>query len=261
MRRLVRVGWVVLLVLFLAFSLSCSGEKPKSKMTPKDVLFQLKEGNKRFFKGDADNPRADKARLKLAGSKSQADYALATVLSCSDSRVPVEILFDQGIMDLFVVRVAGNVVNTDEAGSIEYGLAHVKTPLLVVLGHTQCGAVTAVTEAVQGHGHPLERNIPPLVATIQTAVERAMAQNPEIKDKAIVPRATEENVWVAIENLFMVSPATRQIVASGKAQVVGAIYDVATGQVEWLPQERVGEILKQVEENPDRAMEAMAGGH
>lgn len=87
----------------------------------------------------------------------------------------MERLFDAGIMDIFVIRVAGNVVDTDEAGSIEYGLSHVNTPVLVVLGHTQCDAVTAVTNMIQGHGHALERNIPPLVNNIEPAAKKAMA--------------------------------------------------------------------------------------
>ncbi|PLX72190.1 MAG: hypothetical protein C0614_14015 [Desulfuromonas sp.] len=184
------------------------------------------------------------------------------MITCSDSRVPVERIFDAGVMDLFVVRVAGNVVDTDEAGSIEYGLAHVKTPVLVVLGHTQCGAVTAVTNAVQGHGHELERNIPPLIDNIQPAVERAMGLYPGLQGRAIIPKGIEENVWQGIEDLFMVSPASRELVRSGRVKVVGAIYNVGTGQIEWLSEAKVGQILSDADRNPMRAMEAMAGaGH
>nr|WP_320009439.1 carbonic anhydrase [uncultured Desulfobulbus sp.] len=108
------------------------------------------------FGGKATSPHTDAARLKLAGQEDQGDHAYATVITCSDSRVPVEILFDAGVMDIFVIRLVGNVLDVDEVGSVEYGLAHVHTPVFVVLGHTQCGAVTAVTNAVQGHGHPLD---------------------------------------------------------------------------------------------------------
>ncbi|MBA3015566.1 MAG: carbonic anhydrase [Proteobacteria bacterium] len=231
-----------------------------AKPSPDAILTMLKDGNARFMSGKAENPNSDKARMALAGKENQGDYAYATVISCSDSRVPVERIFDAGIMDIFVIRVAGNVVDTDEAGSIEYGLAHVNTPVLVVLGHTQCGAVTAVTSAVQGHGHALERNIPPLVDNIQPAVERAIAAHPEAKDKAVVPYGIEENVYQGIEDLFMKSPASRDLVKSGKVKVVGAIYDVATGEVKWLADAKTDEIMKSVEANPARAMEAMAGG-
>jgi carbonic anhydrase len=116
------------------------------------------------------------------------------VITCSDSRVPVEHIFDTGIMDIFVIRVAGNVCDVDERGSIEYGLAHVHTPVLVVLGHTQCGAVTAVTHAIHGTGHALECNIPPLVDNIEPAVRRAMANHPDVHGDEIIPYAIEENI-------------------------------------------------------------------
>jgi len=224
------------------------------------VLHILDQGNKRFVAGKPlhPHPHAGEKRLAQAGSESQGDHAIATVLGCSDSRVPVEMLFDAGVMDIFVVRVAGNVVNTDEAGSIEYGLAHVHTPVLVVLGHTQCGAVTAVTQAMQGQGEPLERNIPPLVAQISPAVQRVLDKSPGLEGEKLVAAATEENVWVSVERLFMTSPAVRELVASGKTMVVGAIYDVASGRVQWLPQERIQAIYQDVAQNPQRALEPMA---
>ncbi|MCB2188860.1 MAG: carbonic anhydrase [Deltaproteobacteria bacterium] len=231
-----------------------------AKPSPQAALLLLQAGNARFVGGTPDHPHQSKLRLAQAGTEDQGKHAYATVLTCSDSRVPAEILFDAGVMDIFVIRVAGNVVKTDEAGSIEYGLAHVNTPVLVVLGHTQCGAVTAVTDEVEGHGHALERNIPPLVAPIIPAVQAAQKAHPDLHGKELVPQAIEANVWQGIRDLFMQSPATRQLVQDGKAMVVGAIYDVGTGKVSWLPQEKVGQILAQVEADPQRAMEAMAPG-
>lgn len=225
-----------------------------------EVLDQLKAGNERFRTGRALGPHRDLERLKLAAGADQGNYALATVLSCADSRVPVELLFDTGVMDLFVVRVAGNVADTDEVGTIEYGLAHVNTPLLVVLGHTGCGAVKAVALAMQGQGHPLEKNIPPLVDNIGPAVKRAMRAHPEAKDAAVVPFAVEENVWQSVRDLFKKSAAARKMAAEGKVKVAGAIYDLATGEVRWLDAARPAEILAQVEKDPKRSMEVMAGG-
>lgn len=244
---------------FSAFQAAAS-ETAAQKPSPDEVIAMLKEGNQRFVSGKAIQPHCDSARLIQAGKEDQGNHAYATVISCSDSRVPVERIFDAGVMDIFVIRVAGNVVDVDEAGSIEYGLAHVKTPVLVVLGHTQCGAVTAVTGAVQGHGHALEINIPPLVDNIQPAVERAIAAHPEAKGKDVVPYGIEENVWQGVEDLFMRSPASREMVKSGKAKVVGAMYDVSNGTVNWLPEDKVAAILAKVEENPKRQMQAMAGG-
>jgi carbonic anhydrase len=226
-----------------------------AKPTPDQVLEMLKEGNERFSSGKSIYPHGDPARISLADASDQGDYAYATVLSCSDSRVPVELIFDAGIMDLFVVRVAGNVCDTDEIGSIEYGLAHVRTSLLVILGHTRCGAVTAVTQAVEGHGHKLERNIPPLVDNIVPAVRRAMEQHRDLHGEAIVPFAIEENVWQGVEDLFMRSPAVRNLVKAGQVRVVAAIYDLGTGKVSWLPQAKIRDILIRVEASPGKETE------
>ncbi|MCK9212743.1 MAG: carbonic anhydrase [Ignavibacteriaceae bacterium] len=247
---------IICLLLFIQFPFTGAVfAQDAKKPSPDEVKKMLKEGNERFYTGKATYPHMDAARIELAGKENQGNYAYATVLSCSDSRVPVELLFDSGVMDIFVVRVAGNVCDTDEIGSIEYGLAHVNTPLLVVLGHTQCGAVTAVAHAVHGEGHKLERNIPPLVDNIIPAVKRAMKQHTEAHGEDVIPFAIEENVWQAVDDLFMKSPAVRNIVKEGKAKVIGAIYDVGTGKVKWLPLERVDKILKNVEASPNKETE------
>lgn len=235
-----------------------AAQDSKTKPTPDQALELLKQGNARFVSGKLLHPHQDAARLTQASKEDQGDHAYATIISCSDSRVPVEIIFDAGIMDVFIIRVAGNVVQTDEAGSIEYGLAHVHTPVLVVLGHTQCGAVTAVTGEVQGHGHALERNIPPLVAPIVPAVKRAMQKRPDLKGSAVVPAAIEENVWQGIEDLFRRSPAVLNMVKAGKAKVVGAMYEMESGRVNWLSQEKVAQILAEVEADPKRPTNPMA---
>jgi carbonic anhydrase len=261
MKRIINVLVIGCCVLALTALPAAASGKAAAKPSPDETVTMLKAGNARFVEGKSKHPHTDAARLHQAGTENQGNHAYATVITCSDSRVPVEIVFDAGVMDIFVIRVAGNVCDVDERGSIEYGLAHVNTPVLVVLGHTQCGAVTAVTQAVLGHGHPLEANIPPLVDNIEPAVRAAMASHPKVKGTDIIPYAIEQNVWQGIDDLFMHSAATREIVKSGKAKVVGAIYDVGTGKVKWLPESNVAEILKKVEANPKCAKEAMAGGH
>lgn len=233
-------------------------KEPPFEPSPEEALALLMEGNKRFYEGNALHPHMDTKRLILASQVNQADYAYATVIGCADSRVPVELIFDVGIMDLFVVRVAGNVCNADECGCIEYGLAHVYCPLLVILGHTQCGAVTAAAHAVQGHDEALERNIPYLVDAIKPAVKRAMTLHPEKHGGEIIPYAVEENVWEGVEDLFMASPTCRELMRQGKVKVVGAVYEMETGRVRWLPESKSFEILEKVSANPDRAMKAMA---
>lgn len=248
--------------IFVILSVCRLSATAATNVSPDEAIKLLKEGNSRFVKGESLHPRTDTARLLQAGTQNQGNHAYATVITCSDSRIPVERVFDAGIMDLFVIRVAGNVCDTDEIGSIEYGLSHVNTPVLVVLGHTQCGAVTAVTQAVNGTGHALELNIPPLVDNIIPAVKRAMTQNPGVSGDEIIPLAIQENVWQGIDDLFMRSPSTRNLVKSGRAKVVGAIYDVGTGMTSWLPEYPAAQILTRVESNPKREINAMAGsGH
>ena len=252
-------------ILILTSLLSCgylqssfAGDEKKEKPSPDKIIQMLKEGNERFYNGESIYPNTDFDRLKLAGKENQANYAYATILSCSDSRVPVELLFDAGVMDLFVVRVAGNVADTDEIGTIEYGLVHVNTPVLVVLGHTKCGAVTAVTQAVHGEHHKLEYNIPPLVDNIIPAVKKSIEQHKDVQGNDIVPYAIEENVWQSIEDLFMHSAAARKLVTSGTVKVVGAIYDISTGKINWLPIEKTDEILKMVEASPNKQTQEFA---
>ena len=251
------VGAGLLCLLFLAPSLVQAG-KAATDPTPQQAWEMLKAGNERFVAGKPLRGHQDAARLQLAHVSNQADHAFATVLTCSDSRVPVETIFEAGIMDLFVVRVAGNVVKTDEAGSIEYGLAHVRTPILVVLGHTNCGAVSAVASQVQGNNLVLERNIPPLLAPIFPAVHTAMHNHPEAKGAELVPFAIEQNVWQSVSDLFLMSPVTRELTASNKVLVKAAIYDLATGRVNWLPQDKVTALLQAAQQDPKRVQKAMA---
>lgn len=232
-----------------------SGSKP----SPDVVIQMLKEGNKRFYTGNSTFPHLGPERFFQAGTENQGDHAYATVISCSDSRVPVELIFDAGIMDIFVIRVAGNVCDTDELGSIEYGLAHVNTPVLVVLGHTQCGAVTAVTHELQGHGHKLEKNIPPLVDNIVPAVKRAMHTHSSLDGDDVIPFAIKENVWQGVRDLFERSPDSLRLVKEGRVKVVGAIYDVATGKIEFMPQEPVLRLLAEATHEKPTARYTIGG--
>jgi carbonic anhydrase len=196
-------------------------------LTPQQVLDQLKEGNARYVEGKSLHPNLDSARREATVKDGQ--HPMVTILSCSDSRVPVELVFDQGIGDVFVIRVAGNVCNVDEMGSIEYGVDHVGTPLLVILGHSNCGAVTAAATNAKLHG-----SIVPVVASIQPAVVRAQKEHPELHGKDLVPAAVEANVWHSIDELFEKSEIVRERVQDGKLKVVGALYDVKSGEIHWL---------------------------
>jgi len=238
-------------IMAAGWSVSAS-EGEVHKIAPDAALQQLKDGNARFIAGKSTHPNADAARIIQADKEDQGKYAFATILSCSDSRVPVELIFDTGIMDIFVVRDAGNISGPDATASIEYGICHVHTPVLVILGHSRCGAVTTVTKVVNGKIIKLEKNIPPLVNNIVPAVKRAQANHSDVHGDALIPYATEENVWLTIEDLLLKSPATREMVKSGKLKIAGAVYDLATGKVNWLPEDKVAAILKNVEKNPKK---------
>ncbi|MCC7478337.1 carbonic anhydrase [bacterium] len=193
--------------------------------SPEAVLLELIEGNRRFVKGRSLHPRMDLQRILETSS---GQHPKVSIVSCADSRVPVELLLDQGIGDVFTVRVAGNVCDTDEIGTVEYGVEHLGTPLLVVMGHTSCGAVKAVCTGAEVGG-----SIPLLVDNIGPAVERAH-EHSGLSGEALVPLAVEENVWQSIHDLLAHSAITAELVHSGKLKIVGAIYDISSGEVQWL---------------------------
>ena len=197
------------------------------KQTAEQAQQWLEEGNARFVRQRGISPSTGLSRVKETAEHGQ--HPFVTILSCSDSRVPLEVVFDRGIGDIFVIRVAGNVVGDNETGSIEYGVEHVGTPLLIVLGHTKCGAVTAAAT----HAHTAG-SITQLVGRIQPAVEKAKQDNSELTEEALIMKATVENVWGGIEKLVKSSEIIRHLVGEHKLRVVGAIYDVETGKVEWL---------------------------
>jgi carbonic anhydrase len=220
--------WIVafLLAFALVSQVRASGDAGPG-MSPDEALQMLKDGNSRYVGGAPKHPNSGQERRDLTVSKGQ--HPFATVLSCSDSRVPVEVLFDAGIGDVFVIRVAGNVADVDEIGSIEYGVDHLGTPVLVVLGHTKCGAVTAVAQNAHVHG-----SIPQLVDNIAPAVEKAKAKQADLTGDALIEAAIKENVWQSVEDLLKSSEATRNKVKSGSLKIVGAIYDLSSGKIDWL---------------------------
>lgn len=213
-----------------------------NKPGPAQVLEALTEGNRRFYQDRPRHPRTGLLRRQQAHVSDQAEHAQATILACSDSRVPVERIFDAGIMDLFVVRVAGNVVGRATAASLEYGALHVHTPLLVVLGHTGCGAVSAAWHHRQ-EGVPSEsERIAHLLEHIDPALDRVMAGG--LNGDLAMEAAVEENVWQAIADLGQLSQPVRQASQEGRLLVTGAIYDLSNGRVRWLDQGKAVSVLQ-----------------
>jgi carbonic anhydrase len=220
---------LLLLMLIVAAALAAPalGTTATSGTSASEALRLLKEGNSRYVDGKLQHPRQDRARRALTAAQGQ--HPLATVLTCSDSRMPAEIIFDQGIGDIFVIRVAGNVAATDEIGSIEYAVDHLATPVVVVLGHTQCGAVTAVVDDAK-----LTPNLANLLEPIKPAVDKAREANPQAAKDALLKAAIAANVRQAMEDMLRLSPVIREKVREGRVQVVGALYDLDSGQIQWL---------------------------
>src|SRR5262245_1153033 len=189
---------------------------------PADALAQLTEGNQRFVSGHLQHPHQDPARRKeLASGQSPS----AIIVSCSDSRTTPEVLFDQGLGDLFVVRCAGNVVDDHALGSIEYAAEHLGTRLIVVLGHQRCGAVKAAREVIASGSMPHD-HIASLVESIKPAVLATKDQDVEATCKA--------NVKDVEQALRDSQPVLQGMTGSGQLKVVGAYYDLDTGMVNFL---------------------------
>jgi carbonic anhydrase len=212
-------------VLAVLLGASCVGPAI-ADVSPDDAIRRLTEGNQRFVSGRAEHPGqdADRRTALLPGQN-----PFAVILACADSRVPPEILFDQGLGDLFVVRVAGNVAGIEQTGSCEYGVEHLGVRLLVVLGHGSCGAVSAVVQGAEMHG-----NIPAAVARVVPAVTKARVENVGGPVNQVLAGAIRLNVLQAMEDMFHASPIIRDLVRQGRLQVIGATYDLSHGTVEWL---------------------------
>jgi carbonic anhydrase len=193
---------------------------------PDQAIERLKAGAARFTAGGVHHPDQDKTyRATLAAGQ----HPFACVLSCVDSRVPPEIVFDQGLGDLFVARSAGQVLDRAVIGSVQYGVAELKVPLVVVLGHEKCGAVKATLEAVEKNSPAMGNDIDALVAAIRPAVAQAEEENGADKLDA----AVRHNVLNIVADLATM-PVLGAAVTAGSLKIVGARYDLDTGAVEFL---------------------------
>ena len=187
-------------------------------LDPDAALQKLMAGNQRFTQHHPEYPDQYEARLQEVA---QAQHPFATVLSCADSRVPAELIFDQGIGDIFDVRIAGNIATAEALGSIEYAVALLGTPVLMVLGHERCGAVTAAVK-----NEPLPGEIGSFVKAILPALDKAKGQPGDAVDNAVVA-----NVQYQIEQLKR-SFLLAERIQSGRLKIVGGRYDLDTGIVE-----------------------------
>lgn len=200
-------------------------KEEQQALTPDMVIQSLREGNKRFMRNDL-TARDHSAQVRKSV---KAQYPKAIILSCVDSRVPVEDVFDRGIGDIFVARVAGNFVNEDILGSMEYACKVAGSKLVFVLGHEHCGAVKSAVDDVK------LGNITPMLAKIRPAVESVKYEGDRTsKNHAFVHMASESNVRNTIDRIRVESPILKEMEDKGEIKIVGALYDMDDGSVDFL---------------------------
>lgn len=202
------------------------GRAAQAAASPQEVQARLSEGNARFVAGKSSSRDWSLERAKTA----QAQYPVAVVLSCIDSRVSSEVIFDQGFGEIFSARVAGNVIDDDLLGSMEFACKLAGAKLIAVVGHNHCGAVKGACHGVElGH-------LTGLLAKIQPAVTQAQAREPALspRDEKFIERVAELNVRHAMAQIRDRSPVLRDLIDSGKVGVVGGMYDLVSGKVTFL---------------------------
>jgi carbonic anhydrase len=190
-----------------------------------EALKRLMDGNTRYVDGKMTACLQTTKETRDTLSKGQKPYAI--ILSCSDSRVPPEIIFDKTFGEIFVVRVAGNVPDPIVLGSIEYAAEHIGSPLIMVLGHERCGAVIA---SVDTHGKP-EGNIGAIIKAITPAVKKAKQETKVKSREELVEKAVDDNIHLAAGNIIKRSPVIKNLVKAGKVKIVKAKYDLEEGKV------------------------------
>lgn len=197
----------------------------------KKALQQLKDGNTRFVEGKsvASSLATESRRNELVDGQ----HPSAIILGCSDSRAPAEIIFDQGLGELFVIRVAGNIVAPPLIGSVEYAVENVGTRLIVVLGHTGCGAVAATISQLKNGGDVKSPNLKEIVDGIHPSVLSLLEENPEMDSEVLLSRAVRNNIQSSVEQLRQGSETLQHFIDEDSLVILGAEYSLETGVVEF----------------------------
>jgi carbonic anhydrase len=200
-------------------------------ISAREALERLREGNRRFVSGTRSSDRLTSQTRRSELAAGQEPFAI--ILGCSDSRVPAEIVFDQGLGDLFVIRVAGNIVAASQVGSVEFAAERFGTRLVVVLGHSQCGAVLATLEELQQPTDNQSRNLRSIVDRVRPSVEALLSTELRDDPEALVRHAVRANVRVSASHLRHGSEVLEQLIQRDGLLVVGAEYSLETGAVEF----------------------------
>ena len=198
-------------------------KETQNNLTPELAIQILKEGNDRFIK----NLKSNRNLLQQVNETSEGQHPFATILSCIDSRTSAELIFDQGLGDIFSIRIAGNILNEDILGSMEFATKVVGTKVIVVLGHTKCGAIVGACNHVE------MGNLTTLLNKIQPAIfsEKQTNENRTGSNVAFVNNVTELNVHLTIDRIRRESPIIAELENSGSIKIIGGIYNVENGQV------------------------------
>ncbi|MFA6549296.1 MAG: carbonic anhydrase [Candidatus Margulisiibacteriota bacterium] len=220
----------VLLFAIWYFSLILAGSLPAvthtqdNSINPDKALAILLKGNQRFVKGQVVRPhQSAENRVKTA---KEGQKPIAAILGCSDSRVPPEMIFDAGLGDIFVVRLAGNVTGKEVLGSLEYAVEHLGVKLILVLGHTKCGAVTAVAKQEKVTG-----NLIAIANEIKPAVDKTKAAHKDLAVEKLILESIKANVQQSIDKMLSSSSLLRERLQAGDIKIVGGLYDLETGAV------------------------------
>ena len=224
-KKLRLFGFVVTFILCIMLSGSISAG---AVINSDEALKLLNDGNARFIKMKLQHPNETIEQREKTAIDGQKPFA--TVLACSDSRVPVEAIFDRGIGDIFVVRVAGNIATDSSViGSIEYAVKYLKTPLLVIMGHTDCGAVKVAVNgsALEGRIHDIQKEIEPIALKTKN-------EHPELSGSDLLNAVIKNNALQAKTDILSKSCLVKEMVAAGNLKIVTAVYNIKTGNVEWI---------------------------
>ena len=197
----------------------------QSAITPTMALNLLKDGNKRFV----NNLKINRNLLQQANDTSDGQHPFAVILSCIDSRTSAELIFDQGLGDIFSVRIAGNIVNEDSLGSMEFGCKVAGAKIIVVLGHTKCGAVKGACDNVT------LGNLTGLIEKIKPAVDQEMSttNNRNSSNSTFVENVAELNVSLSVKNILLKSPIIAEMVKNEEITIVGGVHDISSGEVKF----------------------------
>jgi carbonic anhydrase len=200
-------------------------------ISPDVALERLREGNRRFVSDEVSEETLASREHRAGAATPQSPFAI--ILACSDSRVPTELIFDRGIGDLFVIRVAGNIVAPSQIGSIEFAAKQFNTRLVVVLGHSNCGAIIATLQELALKDSHRSPNLRAIVDRVRPALEPVLEEGCDVDDEAVIANCVRANVQASVEKLQHGSLILEELIASGDLKIVGAEYSIETGTIEF----------------------------